>query len=180
MRNHRALLEGSSQHVLVLDNDLQMLVLVRQRLEREGYAITTSSNAWSVEMAIALLRPDVVLLDPLMSDSLWDGLPTLLRHHPADGDVPIILHTEAAATTLASATDVTGALGIIQKTRDALSFAFAFNGLLDHRREINASSYRDSKAPHADPHRSGSHAIDWKDAGPEDLTREISVRGKKP
>lgn len=158
MRTERESRYGYSQHVLVLDKDAQVLEVTRKRLEGDGYKVTTSSADVCVELAIDVLRPEVVLLDPLMSDVIWDGLPALLRAYPADGAVPIILHSSVMAEVLSNVTRIRGSLGLIRKTEDHLEFSFAFNGVLDQRPD--GATYR-TRPP--SPARSGTHAIDLGD-----------------
>lgn len=164
--------DGYSQHVLVLDKHSHVLEETRKRLEGDGYKVTTSSADIYVELAIAVLRPDVVLLDPLMSDVIWDGLPTLLRAYPADGAVPVILHSSVMAEVLANVTRIRGSLGVIRKTDDALEFSFAFDGVLGQRPD--GATYRTRPPAHA---RSGTHAIELGDyAGIVPIERAIARR----
>lgn len=169
-------LNGCSTHVLVLDNDPETLQAVRRRLEPEGYRVTMSSADWGVELAIAVFRPDVILLDPLASDVVWEGLPRLLRMQSAIGAAPIVLHSAAPVETLESAIDLRGALGVIAKTSDDLEFVFAFNGLLDLRREALPTR---AAANGGDSGRSGTHMLGIDECVVEEQTMLRAVSGKR-
>ena len=50
-------------HVLVVDDDPALRMLIRVNLELEGFAVREASTVGDAEAAIAAQRPDVVLLD---------------------------------------------------------------------------------------------------------------------
>lgn len=62
----------SKPSILVIEDDQDMLTLVRAGLQREGYSIETASNMASVANAISRSNPDGILLDLVLPDG--DGL----------------------------------------------------------------------------------------------------------
>jgi len=82
-----------SQHILVIDDDADLVGFVRMSLEREGYEVTPALEGMA-GLRLALERPpDLILLDVLMPG--LDGLELLgrLRVNPATVSVPVVLLT---------------------------------------------------------------------------------------
>src|SRR5688500_14817631 len=77
--------------VLVVDDDVEMLTLLRNYLTREEYAVSTASSA---EMALQLLEDhdfDVVLTDLRMRG--MDGLALVRELHTTSPETQVILMT---------------------------------------------------------------------------------------
>jgi CheY-like chemotaxis protein len=71
------------KHVFAVNSSPDFLLIVRELLEEEGYAVTTSTFDSNVFTQIVMRQPDVLLIDVAVGESAgWD----LLRR----------LHTEAA------------------------------------------------------------------------------------
>jgi len=84
------------EHILIVDDDPDILQFVRMNLELEGYAVSTAEGG---VMALDLAKetpPDLVLLDIMMPE--MDGLTVLrrLRTMPATMNVAVILLTAKA------------------------------------------------------------------------------------
>ncbi|MGH2583763.1 MAG: response regulator, partial [Dehalococcoidia bacterium] len=54
---------GSSAQVLVVDDDHEILAVVRDVLESEGYKVETAANGEDALAAVARLLPDLIMLD---------------------------------------------------------------------------------------------------------------------
>ena len=93
----RELKEGQHPTVLVVDDDPDLIKLLRTYLMLEGFAAQTATNR---EEIVAAFRqtpiPDLVLLDVQMPDT--DGFDVLvkLRQHPVLKAVPVIMLTGEA------------------------------------------------------------------------------------
>ena len=75
------------KHVFAVNSSPDFLLIVRELLEEEGYAVTTSTFDSNVFTQIVMRQPDVLLIDVAVGESAgWD----LLRR----------LHTEAATTEI--------------------------------------------------------------------------------
>jgi CheY-like chemotaxis protein len=86
-----AALEAAGRRALVVDDSLEVLALLREVLEGEGFRVTTS--AAPVEPAeVARIAPDLVLLD-LLFEREARGLDVLrrLRAEPATAAIPVVL-----------------------------------------------------------------------------------------
>ncbi|HEY1112635.1 MAG TPA: response regulator [Chitinophagaceae bacterium] len=58
-----AAFRDESPRVLVIDDDIDLLMLLERRLEREGYAVETAASLAEAEEMIEFFAPHVVLLD---------------------------------------------------------------------------------------------------------------------
>jgi len=77
--------------ILVVDDEENIRLLLREELQDEGYAVLTAESG---EKAIALVkaeRPDLVTLDIKMPGE--SGLMTLRKIREIDYDLPVILCT---------------------------------------------------------------------------------------
>jgi two-component system response regulator VicR len=75
------------KHVFAVNSSPDFLLIVREVLADEGYAVTTSDFASNAFTRIVMRQPDVVIIDVAVGESAgWD----LLRR----------LHTEAATTNI--------------------------------------------------------------------------------
>jgi DNA-binding response OmpR family regulator len=93
-----------SSHVLVVEDDPDMLEIIAAILGAEGYAYRTAHNGVEALDAVNGERPAVVLLDMLMP--VMNGWQTAAElHHRYGRTVPIVAvtaaeHAEAAATEI--------------------------------------------------------------------------------
>lgn len=83
----------AKEKILVVDDEEDILELVRYNLAREGYRITCVASGEEALVKAKDESPDVILLD-LMLPGL-DGLDICrrLRTHPATADIPIVMLT---------------------------------------------------------------------------------------
>jgi DNA-binding response OmpR family regulator len=79
--------------VLVVDDEQDILDLVRFRLEHDGYRVLTASDGQSGLTLAQTERPDLCILDVMMPK--LSGLEVLahLRGDPATANTPVILLT---------------------------------------------------------------------------------------
>ncbi len=86
-------------HILVVDDDADFVEVTSMILERDGYEISTAANGRQAWEAMMQKKPDMVLLDVMMSTTL-EGV-DLARRMAADSrlkDVPIIMISSIAST----------------------------------------------------------------------------------
>lgn len=79
-----------SDHILVVDDNQQMLDLLRNVLEPDGFKVTTASSAQDMRRAFSDRTVDLVVLDIGLPDD--DGF-TLTREIRSTSNVPIIILT---------------------------------------------------------------------------------------
>jgi DNA-binding response OmpR family regulator len=79
--------------VLVVDDDTDIRGLLRELLERAGYAVSEAADGRSALRALYVARPDLVILDVSMPE--LDGWETLSRIRDLS-DVPVLMLTARA------------------------------------------------------------------------------------
>ena len=95
----------AGEHVLIVDDTVANVVLLRALLAGRGYQVDSAANADEARQAIARRRPDLILMD--LQLPVVDGLTLTreLRAQPGGADLLII-----AVTSYAMATDRAKAL----------------------------------------------------------------------
>ena len=101
--------------LLVVDDDPQVVDLVRQLLEGEPYEVVAAADGLEALEAIAQKRPDVILLDLLMPR--MDGFAVIdrLQQDPQDRQIPVIVLTAKTLTAAEHAVLEQSVLTVIQK-----------------------------------------------------------------
>lgn len=78
-----------SADILVVDDEPQVLRVVADYLEREGYRVRTAADGDAALAELADRRPDLVVLDLMLPNT--DGWTILKRLRDAGDDVPVIV-----------------------------------------------------------------------------------------
>ena len=79
------------KHIFVLDAEPAILDLVRALLEEEHYNVTSSNYVASTQAVIAVMQPDLVILDLVWGQQAgWDLLESL-AHEVATAGIPVLL-----------------------------------------------------------------------------------------
>ena len=86
----------STDHVLVVDDDLEIRSLLRDYLQKNGYRVTAVGDGKGMWAAIDDARPDLIVLDVMLPGE--DGL-TLCRDVRARSQIPIIMLTARGEET---------------------------------------------------------------------------------
>ena len=81
------------QTILVVDDEPNLVDLIRMTLEREGYQVTEAENGYKALERLREEMPDLVLLDVMMPE--MDGMETLKEIRSASS-VPVIMLTVRA------------------------------------------------------------------------------------
>jgi len=89
--------------ILIVDDDPDFVEMTRIVLEQQGYKIDSASNGGEALQAIRADKPDLVVLDVIMS-SILDGLSVTqeLQDDPEHRDIPILMVTSIANTDYAA------------------------------------------------------------------------------
>ncbi|MDL2272041.1 response regulator transcription factor [Desulfovibrio sp. OttesenSCG-928-I05] len=82
--------EEKSKRVLIVDDDQRLQDVVREFLEKYGYAVTSLESGAGLAGALESVRPDIVLLDVMLPGD--DGF-TVLRSLRTHSRVPVIMLT---------------------------------------------------------------------------------------
>jgi two-component system OmpR family response regulator len=85
-----------AKRILVVDDEKQIVDIVKAYLEREGYQVTDAYDGKSAISFVRRDRPDLIVLDLMLPEiSGWDVCRTLRK----ESDVPIIMLTARDETT---------------------------------------------------------------------------------
>ncbi len=115
--NLATLLQPASAHVLVVDDDPDLLRLLSMRLHANGFRVSAVDSAEAALARVAIERPDLVLSDVRLPGR--DGLALfdeLRQHHPA---LPVILLTAHGTIPDAVAATARGVFGYLTKPFDS-------------------------------------------------------------
>jgi len=77
-------------HILVVDDDVEIRTLLRDYLHKQGYRVSTAANGREMRAALSPAPPDLVILDLMLPGE--DGL-GLCRDLRAGSDLPVIMLT---------------------------------------------------------------------------------------
>lgn len=81
---------NTPDHILVVDDDTEIRNLLHEYLQKQGYRVTTAADGKSLRAAVAVSRPDLIILDLMLPGE--DGL-TLCRDLRAKSEIPIVMLT---------------------------------------------------------------------------------------
>ncbi len=83
----------SKRTITVVDDDLEIVTLVRVILEQEGFNVRCAYSGKDLFAGLKELKPDLIILDVMMPD--MDGLEVLrrLKAAPGTSSIPVILLT---------------------------------------------------------------------------------------
>lgn len=85
--------EPTNQRILVVDDEPDILELVRFNLVQEGYRVETAQNGAEALARIAATRPDLVVLDLMLPDHSGTEVCRRLRRIPETAQLPVIMLT---------------------------------------------------------------------------------------
>ena len=104
----------SNPHVLVVDDEADIRVLIQDILADEGYGVTAAANAEEARAARAAAKFELILLDIWMPDT--DGI-TLLREWSDSGDLncPVVIMSGHGTVDAAVEATRLGAFDFIEK-----------------------------------------------------------------
>lgn len=82
-----------TKHILIVDDEPQVLRLLELSLEQAGYQVSTAENGQEALKFIATVKPDLVIMDSVMP--VMDGIEALkqLKNNEATAAIPVILLT---------------------------------------------------------------------------------------
>jgi signal transduction histidine kinase/DNA-binding response OmpR family regulator len=83
--------EGSGRTILVVDDEMNIIRVMRHILEAEGYTVLEALSGAEALRRAKADRPDLILLDVLLPDI--DGFEVLerLRGEPSSADIPVVI-----------------------------------------------------------------------------------------
>ena len=132
-------------YLLVAEDNFDIIEVVREVLENEGYRVTCARNGAEAYRAFQHEIPDLIVSDVMMPQMDGFGLLKSVRAHQAGAAVPFLFlsaRTETAATSLAR---TLGADDYLFKPFDADDLLVAVAAKLERRRAVETF---DTRAAH--------------------------------
>jgi len=102
--------------ILVVDDELDFLKMIRMRLETSGYAVITAINGKEALEKVRDYKLDAVLLDVLMPG--MNGLEVLKKIRQDNKDIPVFIITAFSTEDRFELAEKFSASGFIVKTSD--------------------------------------------------------------
>jgi DNA-binding response OmpR family regulator len=99
---------NSQQHILVIDDNEDILVMLKTMLELKRYQVSIRDNAENIEETIFNLQPDVIIMDMLLSGMDGRDVCRELKKNPTTSNIPLLMisaHPNAQSTCLDAGAD---------------------------------------------------------------------------
>ena len=105
------------KHILIADDELDVVETVRLRLEANGYQVSSTMGIHTIE-DIRKCKPDLVLLDVIMPG--MDGFAIIreLKRDPDLSKIPVIIFSAKPKTAMIELFGPEGIAGYISKPYD--------------------------------------------------------------
>lgn len=82
----------SKAHVLIIEDNEDIMNMLKAMLQMKGYCVTTNLNFFEIESSIKELAPDVILMDMLLSGVDGREICKLIKaHHDELAKIPVIM-----------------------------------------------------------------------------------------
>ncbi len=142
-------IDGRVPVALIVDDDAMMRLLIRQSLERAGFACQEAPHGAAALERFDVVQPDIVLLDVMMPEMDGYELCARLRAHPSGTLVPVLMLTglddlesinrayDVGATDFISKPINWGVLG--HRVRYILRASQAFGDLAKHQATLESA-----------------------------------------
>lgn len=95
--------------ILVLDDEVEILKLLRTVLSHEGHSVATAADGVRGVAAFDEIRPDLVITDIVMPEQ--EGMETILKIRKLDQKVPILAISGNTGCTSGDYLNVANSLG---------------------------------------------------------------------
>jgi len=108
--------KADNRKVLLVDDEVDFLDLVKLMLESKGYTVITAGSGEEALKKVRDEKPDAVMLDILMPGI--DGLDVLKKIREHDKNLPVFMLTAFSNEERRSLANILDASGFILKTSD--------------------------------------------------------------
>ncbi len=132
-------------HILVAEDNFDIMEVMRDVLETEGYRVTCAPNGRDALRAFEHETPDLIVSDVMMPHLDGFGLLKAVRAHPSGAAVPFLFLSARTETAATSQARVLGADDYLFKPFDADDLSLAVAAKLARRRAVERF---DTRAAH--------------------------------
>jgi CheY-like chemotaxis protein len=91
----------AKQHVLVVDDEKDIVEFLTELLEDNGYRVSSANDGIEAMEAISEEKPDLILLDLQMPEETGTGFYRKLQHKKQLKDIPVIVISGLAGSYVA-------------------------------------------------------------------------------
>ena len=105
----------SKKKILLVDDDPQIVMMMKSRLEANGYEVLTSLNGPEVVEMAKEFKPDLILLDIIMPAMGGDNVCLKLKSEAETSNIPIIAITASPRKDLEVMCLKAGAKVVVRK-----------------------------------------------------------------
>ncbi|MBI3892047.1 MAG: response regulator [Candidatus Wallbacteria bacterium] len=132
----------SEELILVADDSVLIVNLIRFALEQRGYKVNTALDGESAYERALLLGPSLIILDLVMPKV--DGFTFLekLRAEPSTKEIPVIVLTGFSGKRELDRLPAFHVARVLKKPFDNVTLALEVDDILDHRHPKNGSEVR--------------------------------------
>jgi two-component system, OmpR family, alkaline phosphatase synthesis response regulator PhoP len=124
---------SQSLHLLVVEDEPDLLALMEYHLVRAGYHVTTASSGWEAIQCVRWSKPDLILLDLMLPDLDGFGVCEILRHSPTTATIPIFIVSAWASNDSRNLGLELGAIDYLTKPFSPAELVRRLNTLLHAR-----------------------------------------------
>src|SRR5947208_15918788 len=121
-----------SGRIIVVDDDKNLIELVKMRLESAGYDVTAAVQEDEALSAVKTLSFDICLLDLMLRDR--DGIALMGEIHAVAPDIPVIILTAHGSIESAVEAMRKGAYSYLTKPFEPQDLLLQIDRALEHRR----------------------------------------------
>jgi putative two-component system response regulator len=132
-------------HILVAEDNVDIMEVMREVLETDGYRVTCAPNGRDALRAFEHETPDLIVSDVMMPHLDGFGLLKAVRAHPTGAAVPFLFLSARTETAATSQARVLGADDYLFKPFDADDLSLAVAAKLARRRAVERF---DTRAAH--------------------------------
>ena len=118
--------------VLVVDDELDFIELVRYRLPDSNYRIVSATNGTDALNQVWAHAPDVILLDLMLPDLDGLSLCEILRRQRATRQIPVFMVSALANDVTRYSAEVAGAREFFAKPLDFARLQTVLAAVLEH------------------------------------------------
>lgn len=104
--------------VLIVDDDELILMALRQKLEKEGMHVMTSTNIYDAYFKVNQTEPDLILLDIVLPDMNGLSFMNMINSNVLNTRIPVILMSSLSTDDIIEKSYEMGASGYITKPFD--------------------------------------------------------------
>lgn len=84
-------MQNEQSHILVIDDNADILFMIKAMLEMKGYKITAKDSPENIEIFVETARPDLILMDMLLSGADGRDVCKIFKANQQIAQVPVIM-----------------------------------------------------------------------------------------